>query len=75
MSFLFYGEEFDEINGLAKRCYKYVRRKYPPVEGESKEEWRNFIISETYLEMAARLEEIATRRQRLEIELKYGGRD
>lgn len=72
MSFPFWGDEFNEIKGLAIRCYRFVRKRYPPVEGETKDDWRNFIISETMLEMAARLEEIALRRQKTEIDIKYG---
>ena len=72
LSFEFYRDEFDELKGLAKRCYRFVRDKYPPVEGEGMDEWKSFIISETMLEMASRLEEIALRRQKTIIDLKYG---
>ena len=68
----FFGDEYNELKGIVRRSFKKVLLKYPRLEGESMEEHRDFIKDETLLEIASQLQEIATRRQRLEIELKYG---
>lgn len=68
----FSGDEYNELKGIVRSSYRYVRHKYPPVEGEGYEEWHQFIKDETLLEIAARLTDIATKRQKFNIDLKYG---
>lgn len=79
MNLYFEGEEFNDIKGIVPRCYRKVRKKYRRVEGESVEDFRNFIIVETLLEVSEELKRIALYRQNLNIELKfnrgYDGRD
>lgn len=41
------------------------------MDGESLEDFQNFIICETYLEIAEELKQIALYRQNLNIDLKY----
>ena len=69
LDFVLVGDEYNEIKDIVKRCYLFVRKKYKIVEGESLEDYNSFIRDETLLEIANRLEEIATRRQRLNINL------
>lgn len=71
----FLGDEYNELKGIVRRSFKKVLKKYPRLEGESMEDHRDFIKDETLLEIADQLKEIATRRQRIEIELKYGKRN
>ena len=71
MSLYFEGEEFNDIQGIVPRCYRKVRKKYRRVDGESVEDFRNFIIVETYLEIAEELKRIALYRQNLNIDLKF----
>lgn len=68
----FLGDEYNELKGIVRRSFKKVLKKYPRLDGESMEDHRDFIKDETLLEIADQLKEIATRRQRIEIELKYG---
>ena len=68
---VFLGEEYQQLRGIVRNSYRYVRNKYPPVEGEGYEEWHQFIKDETLLEIAARLTDIATKRQKFNIELNY----
>lgn len=72
MSLYFEGQEFEDIKGIVPRCYKKVRRKYSRVNGESVEDFKNFIVTETLLEISEELKCIALYRQNLNIELKYG---
>ena len=72
MNLYFEGEEFNDIKGIVPRCYRRVRKKYRRMDGESLEDFQNFIICETYLEIAEELKQIALYRQNLNIELKYG---
>lgn len=71
MNLYFEGEEFNDIKGIVPRCYRKVRKKYRRVDGESVEDFRNFIIVETYLEVAEELKRIALYRQNLNIDLKF----
>ena len=71
----FLGEEYNELRGIVRRSFKKVLKKYPRLEGESMEDHRDFIKDETLLEIAEQLQDIATRRQRTEIDLKYGKQD
>lgn len=71
----FLGDEYNELKGIVRRSFKKVLKKYPRLDGESMEDHRDFIKDETLLEIADQLKEIATRRQRIEIELKYGKRN
>ena len=71
MSLYFEGQEFEDIKGIVPRCYKKVRRKYSRVDGESVEDFKNFIVTETLLEVAEELKRIALYRQNLNIDLKY----
>ena len=41
------------------------------MDGESLDDFQNFIICETYLEIAEELKQIALYRQNLNIDLKY----
>lgn len=72
MSFIFQRSDAQELKHIVKESYLEVRHRYPkPVDGESKEEYNLFIRDETLLEIAFRLTDIATRRQRDRINLLY----
>jgi hypothetical protein len=74
LSLYFEREEYQELRGLAKRSYAAVKKKFPvPVKGETMEEYREFIVGETLLEIAERLTEIALRRQKMTIDFNYKG--
>lgn len=71
MSLYFEGEEFKNIKGIVPRCYRKVRSKYKRMDGETVEDFKNFIVCETYLEIAEELKRIALYRQNLNINLRY----
>lgn len=71
MSLYFEGEEFKNIKGIVPRCYRKVRNKYKRMDGETVEDFKNFIVCETYLEIAEELKRIALYRQNLNINLRY----
>lgn len=79
MRLYFEGEEFKSIKDIVPRCYKKVRNKYKQVAGESIDDFRNFIVCETLLEVAEELKQIALYRQNLNINARfdrsYDGRD
>lgn len=73
--FDFIKEEELNINNIFLRSFREVRKKYKRVEGESIDEYISFLKDETYLEVAHKLTEIATYRQKINIDLIYGGKN
>lgn len=71
MNLYFEGEEFKNIKGIIPRCYKRVRSKYKRIDGESVEDFKNFIVCETLLEVAEELKQIALYRQNIDINFRY----
>lgn len=71
MSLYFPNDEYRNIKGIVPRCYKKVRSKYKRVDGESVEDFQNFIFCETCLEIAEELKKIALYRQKMIIDLRF----
>lgn len=62
------------LKNVVKDSFLFVKRKNPrPIEGETFEEYHLFIRDETLLEIAHRLTEIATKRDKHRIHYLYGG--
>ena len=72
MSLYFPDEEIHTVKGIVLRSYNKIRKKYKRIDGETVEDFKEFIVCETYLEIAEELKRIALYRQNLNIELKYG---
>lgn len=61
------------LKNVVKQTFADIRRKYPyPVDGETKEEWIEFIYIETLFEVAERIKKIAESRQKKKIDVMYG---
>ena len=75
LELFFLGDEYNELKGIVGKSYRAVRKKYPKIDGETTADWNQFIKDETLLEIAARLTDIATRRQRMKINLMYEDND
>lgn len=62
-----------QLKNVVKQSFADMRRKYPePVEGETKEEWVEFLIIETLYEISERIKKIAEMRQKKAINILYG---
>lgn len=67
-------EEYRELRFVVRKSYAAVKKRFPtPVKGETMEEYHDFIIGETLLEVAQRITEIALRRQKKNINSLYHG--
>lgn len=64
------------LKNVVRDSFLFVKRKNPrPITGETFEEYHLFIRDETLLEIAHRLTEIATRRDKYRIHYLYGGKN
>lgn len=71
MSLYFPDEEIHTVKGIVLRSYNKVRKKYKRIDGETVEDFKEFIVCETYLEIAEELKRIALYRQKLNIDLRF----
>lgn len=72
LSFLFIAEEDKKLHNIFQRTFIEVKSKFKRVDGETVEDYVDFLKKETLLEVAEKLKEIANYRDNLNIELKYG---
>ena len=60
------------LKNIFKQTFSDIRRLYPdPVEGETKDEYVEFLYVETLLEVAERIKKIALSRDNLRITFRY----
>jgi len=60
------------LKNVFKQAFADMRRQYPePVEGETKDEYVEFLYVETLLEVSERIKKIALSRDNLRIAFRY----
>lgn len=72
LSFGFIEDEERNLHGIFQRTFVEIKSKYKRVDGESVEDFVDFLKKETLLEVAQKLINIANYRDNVNIELKYG---
>lgn len=69
--FEFSDEDSKNLRGIFQRTFRETKQKYKRVDGESVEDYIEFLKYETFMEVADKLVKIATYRDNLNIQLKY----
>lgn len=67
-------EEVNALKSVVRRSISITKKKYPkPVNGESLEEYHDFINTEILLEISEQIKEIALKRQKDNIDYLWKG--